>query len=297
MGKSFASARDKLLSLVNDPERINKSNELYNSNGNLIDPKKVVTDNKTYKFPESGHAHKMLDGMLGIEIGARSYQGFGLKTLNVDLLPSTKPNVAKVGTEDTQPAAAVEKGGEDTTKKGNDNEVDRQLELTGIVRRVDVTLPPKDVDHLPFDDGALDFVLTNRLLAPLIMADHGGISTQSDSDPFTWDPIISFCEWGRVVKDGGFLYAILPNKERTFWHREKKSTSIQQVIAAHMKHVKSPSDHVDAPILWNHHDATEFLWYMGLNVVDSLPQHDSVQGGFAVVIQVQRKNGMISSRC
>jgi len=140
----------------------------------------------------------------------------------------------------------------------------------------------------------LDFVLANRLLAPLTA---GKTNTQSDSDPFTWDPIISFCEWGRVVRDGGYLYVILPNKERTFWHREKKSTTIQEVIAAHMKHVKSPLDHIDDPILWNDKEAIEFLWYMGLNVVDSLPQHDSVQGGYAVVIRVERKDGMVSSRC
>ncbi|CAJ1958182.1 unnamed protein product [Cylindrotheca closterium] len=284
MDQTFANERNKLLSLVNDPERINNISELYDSDGNLIDSKKVVTDNNTYKFPESGHAHKLLDGMLGIEIGARSYQGFGLTTLNVDLLPSQH---AAGGAEVIEEAKS-EKADSPTTREGSHNEIDRQLELAGIVRRVDVTLSPKDVDRLPFDEGVLDFVLANRLLAP---------SSVENSDPFAWDPIISFCEWGRAVKDGGYLYAVLPNKERTFWHREKKSTTIQEVIAAHMKHVKSPLDHIDDPIIWNDNDATEFLWYMGLNVVDTLPQHDSVQGGYALVIQVQRKNGMISSRC
>ncbi|KAL3931566.1 MAG: hypothetical protein SGBAC_011249 [Bacillariaceae sp.] len=287
IGDSVATTtRDVILGLVNDPERINTSTELYDSNGNRIDPKKIVTDNKTYKFAESGHAHKLLDGMLGIEIGARSYQGFGLTSLNVDFLPSYAPNTAETTDEEQTKPVAVQGEQEDPAKKGNDNEIDRQLELAGVVRRVDVTLSPNDIDRLPFNDGALDFVLANRVLAPAI----GGSTTQSDSDPFTWDPIICFCEWGRVVKDGGYIYAILPNKESTFWHREKKSTSIQEVIAAHMNHVKSPSDHMDDPILWNDHDATDFIWYMGLNAVDSLPQHDSVPGGFAMVIQVQRQN-------
>lgn len=266
---SFASAREKLLSIVNDPERINKATSLQDSKGNPVDPKKIAIDNNTYKFPESGHAHKLLDGMLGIEIGARSYQGFGLTTLNVDYLPIT-PQQEQEDSSDGHDIAAA--------KEETKNEVDRQLELAGIVRQVDVILS----DNLPFNDGALDFVLVNR---------------QSDADPFTWDPILSFCEWGRVVKDGGYLYVILPNKQHTFWHREKESTTIQEVVAAHMKHVKSPSDHVDDPILWDDNDASEFLWYMGLNVVDSLVEHDSVQGGHAVVIRVERKNGMVSSRC
>lgn len=283
---AFQLQQEKLISLVNDPSRINKDTTLlFDGSGNQIDPSKIVEDNRTYKFPESGHAHKLLDGLLGIEIGASTYQGFGLSTLNVDFVPIHK----SAGDGD----GGVSNTNTNTSKMGNDNEQSRQLELTGLVRQIDVTLDPTNVDHLPFDDASLDFVLANRLLAPSSMKDE----SQSDSGPFTWDPIISFCEWGRVVKDGGFLYVILPNKERTFWHRQTPSTPLQEVIADHMKHIKSPSDHIDDPVIWSDKDATEFLWYMGVNVVHSLPQHDSVYGGFAVVVKVERKNGMISSRC
>jgi len=37
------------------------------------------------KFPESKLAHKYLDGLQGIEIGASAHNPFGLNTLNIDL--------------------------------------------------------------------------------------------------------------------------------------------------------------------------------------------------------------------
>ena len=45
---------------------------------------------KIIMHPESKFAHKLLDGLRGIEIGASSYSPFGLKTLNVDF--SDDPN-------------------------------------------------------------------------------------------------------------------------------------------------------------------------------------------------------------
>ena len=38
----------------------------------------------SFKFPESQHAHKWLDGLKGLEIGGSAHNAFGLDTLNVD---------------------------------------------------------------------------------------------------------------------------------------------------------------------------------------------------------------------
>lgn len=80
-------------------------------------------------FPESKLAHKYLDGLRGIEIGASAHNPFGLNTLNVDY-----------------------------RKHGpGDMWYDEQMKQCGQCASVDVVA---DARYLPFSDGEFDFVLS-----------------------------------------------------------------------------------------------------------------------------------------
>lgn len=151
-----------------------------------------------------------------------------------------------------------------------------QIKMVGVYRRVDVVA---HANKLPFDDASLDFVVSQNVVQHI----H--------------DPVGLFCEWARVVKDGGFIFTVLPNKSHSFVHRDKPSTPLTVVIERH-KHKKDEEDqHGGDWITWSDHDALEFAWYMGVQVIDSQLKDDKVGDGFAFVIKVQRNSGLVSPRC
>lgn len=80
-------------------------------------------------FPESPLAHKHLDGLRGIEIGASAHNPFGLNTLNVDYRQHAP----------------------------GDMWYEEQIKQCGRCAHVDVIA---DARYLPFADGEFDFVLS-----------------------------------------------------------------------------------------------------------------------------------------
>lgn len=84
-------------------------------------------------FPESALAHKYLDGLEGLEIGASAHNPFGLRTRNVDIADLFNT---------------------DTYKK---HEVDMCAEAAPI----DIVAPG---DALPVPDGSQDFVVSSHVL-------------------------------------------------------------------------------------------------------------------------------------
>lgn len=84
------------------------------------------------KFKESALAHKYLDGLKGIEIGAAAHNPFGLDTINVDICEHIDDDYAK-----------------------------EQLRLCGEIAKVDVIAPG---DKLPFEDKSFDFVISSHVI-------------------------------------------------------------------------------------------------------------------------------------
>jgi len=82
------------------------------------------------KFQESQLAHKLLDGLKGIEIGGSAHNHFNLDTINVD-----RPG-------------------------SRDKWAEEQLRLCGAVLPVDVEAYG---DDLPFDDNSVDFVIASHV--------------------------------------------------------------------------------------------------------------------------------------
>lgn len=87
------------------------------------------------RFPESELAHRLLDGMRGIEIGGAAHNAFGLDTWNVDLASHLDPAAEKYGLE--------------------------QRRMCGEIMPVDVVAPG---DQLPFRDDGLDFVISSHVI-------------------------------------------------------------------------------------------------------------------------------------
>jgi 2-polyprenyl-3-methyl-5-hydroxy-6-metoxy-1,4-benzoquinol methylase/glycosyltransferase involved in cell wall biosynthesis len=113
------------------------------------------------RFPEHGLAHQLLDGLKGLEIGAASYNPFGLDTRNV------------APQEDYEFYAAES-------------------------RKLGVEPAPIDIvafgDNLPLPDESEDFVLSSHVVEHLPNVIKG------------------LLEWNRVVRNGGYVFMIVPLK-------------------------------------------------------------------------------------
>ncbi len=87
------------------------------------------------KFPESGLAHRYLDGLVGVEIGGAAHNPFGLATWNVDQLGHLDPRAEIYASE--------------------------QRRQCGEVMPVDVIAAG---DRLPIRDDGVDFVVSSHVI-------------------------------------------------------------------------------------------------------------------------------------
>jgi SAM-dependent methyltransferase len=83
-------------------------------------------------FRESALAHKLLDGLRGIEIGGAAHNPFGLNTLNVDYTDDYTTVFKK-----------------------------QEIELAGECMKVDIVASG---DDLPFKDNTVDFVISSHVI-------------------------------------------------------------------------------------------------------------------------------------
>jgi SAM-dependent methyltransferase len=83
-------------------------------------------------FRESALAHKLLDGLRGIEIGGSAHNAFGLNTLNVDYTDDYTTVFKK-----------------------------QEIELVGKCMKVDIVASG---DDLPFKDNMVDFVISSHVI-------------------------------------------------------------------------------------------------------------------------------------
>lgn len=87
---------------------------------------------KSKYFQESALAHKLLDGMAGLEIGGSAHNAFGLDTLNVDYTADMDTVFKKA-----------------------------EVQLCGDAMPVDVVA---NGDELPFPDKSFDFVISSHVI-------------------------------------------------------------------------------------------------------------------------------------
>ncbi len=124
-------------------------------------------------------------------------------------------------------------------------------------------------DDLPFKDETWDFVINSHVIEHF------------------WDPIKALKEWYRVVKPGGYIFLIVPHKERTF-DKNRERTTLKELIDRHNGIGVDPG--VDPEVnahhsVWITEDFLELCNYLNFNVVEYQDVDDKIGNGFTIVIQ------------
>jgi SAM-dependent methyltransferase len=130
--------------------------------------------------------------------------------------------------------------------------------------KVDIVAPG---DELPVPDESQDFVISSHVIEHF------------------FDPIKTLKEWHRVVKPGGYIFLIVPHKERTF-DIDRPRTPLAEIIARHTGEIPKPTvdDHGHHSV-WITGDFLELCRYLKLNVIEYQDKDDKTGNGFAVVIK------------
>jgi ubiquinone/menaquinone biosynthesis C-methylase UbiE len=124
-------------------------------------------------------------------------------------------------------------------------------------------------DSIPVPDESYDFIVSSHVL-----------------EHFP-DPIRALKEWQRIVKEGGYIFIIIPHKERTF-DRNKSRTKPEELIKRHETgKYPEPSSRSKHYSYWITEDFIDFVENINLKwqVVDFLDTDDKVGNGFTVVIK------------
>jgi SAM-dependent methyltransferase len=69
-------------------------------------------------------------------------------------------------------------------------------------------------DNLPFKDATLDYVLSSHVIEHF------------------FDPIQALLEWHRVIRKGGYVFMVVPHKDRTF-DKDRDVTPLSELIDRH----------------------------------------------------------------
>uniref|UniRef100_A0AC35GFL0 Methyltransferase type 11 domain-containing protein n=1 Tax=Panagrolaimus sp. PS1159 TaxID=55785 RepID=A0AC35GFL0_9BILA len=133
----------------------------------------------------------------------------------------------------------------------------------GTYLEVDVAAPG---DKLPFLNESYDFVISSHTIEHF------------------YDPIKTIEEWLRVTKKGGYVFMIIPHKERTY-DRFKNRTTLNELILRHKnpdpKLINSDSHHN----IWITEDVIELCKYQKWKIYATLDTDDKAENGFTIVIQ------------
>lgn len=137
-----------------------------------------------------------------------------------------------------------------------------EIALCGECAPVDIVAPG---DDLPFKDNTFDFIISSHVIEHF------------------YDPIKAIKEWLRVVKPGGYVYMIVPHKERTF-DRDRPRTTLAELIDRH-EHPNPPEiDHHGHYSVWITGDFLELCDHYGWSVLAMQDSDDKVGNGFTIVI-------------
>jgi glycosyltransferase involved in cell wall biosynthesis/ubiquinone/menaquinone biosynthesis C-methylase UbiE len=134
-------------------------------------------------FKEHALAHDLLDGLVGLEIGAAAHNPFGLRTRNVALPEGYEFYIAH--------------------------------------ERQEMKLEPVPIhiwasgDNIPVKDRSEDFVISSHVVEHLP------------------NLIGAFEEWNRIVKDGGYVFMIVPRKGALAADEARELTSLNHFIEDH----------------------------------------------------------------
>ncbi|MDH4180124.1 MAG: methyltransferase domain-containing protein, partial [Armatimonadota bacterium] len=140
-----------------------------------------------------------------------------------------------------------------------------ELEIMGDTLPIDIAASG---DELPLADQSLDFVVSSHVL-----------------EHFP-DPIKALKEWYRVVRPGGYIFAVVAHKERTF-DKDRPRTALEELVRRY-ENSQYPEDPLYGHYsVWVTEDAVELIRYLGWHIVEVQDVDDKVGNGFAVLVRKQ----------
>jgi len=138
-----------------------------------------------------------------------------------------------------------------------------EQKFVGQALSVDIIAPG---DAVPLPDESQDFVLSAHVI-----------------EHFP-DPIKALKEWYRLIRKGGYIFMIVPHKERTF-DKGRERTKLQELVDCYEGRITrkpNPDDHYS---VWITEDMVELVKYLGWSIVEVQNIDDKVGNGFTIVIQ------------
>lgn len=122
-------------------------------------------------------------------------------------------------------------------------------------------------DAIPLPDASQDFIVSAHVL-----------------EHFP-DPIKALQEWYRLIRPGGYIFMIIPHKERTF-DKDRPRTILQELIDRHAGRVPDIRPNADDHYsVWITEDIVELVQYLGWKLVKVEDVDDKSGHGFTIVIQ------------
>ena len=140
-----------------------------------------------------------------------------------------------------------------------------EIKRAGTSAMVDVVAPG---DNLPFSDESFDFVISSHVIEHF------------------YDPIKAIQEWLRVIRRGGYVYMIIPDKERTF-DKPKKRTTLNELIERHQNPNPNLKDDHGHHSIWITEDLIEISRHFNWTIIAVQEVDDKVVNGFTIVLQKQ----------
>jgi len=136
-----------------------------------------------------------------------------------------------------------------------------EKDICGEAMAVDIVAPG---DVLPIPDESQEFVLSSHVL-----------------EHFP-DSIRALKEWTRVIKKGGYIFMIVPHKDRIF-DKSLPRTTLLELIERHEQNFTSSENHHFS--VWVTEDVVELCEYLGLAVVEAWDIDDKAGNGFIVIVR------------
>lgn len=138
-----------------------------------------------------------------------------------------------------------------------------EKKFVGASLPVDIVAPG---DNISLPDESQDFVVSAHVI-----------------EHFS-DPIKALKEWYRLIRPGGYIFMIVPHKERTF-DKDRPRTTLQELIDRYEGRIiaqPNPDDHYS---VWITEDMVELVRYLKWNLVEVKNVDDKVGNGFMIVIK------------
>jgi SAM-dependent methyltransferase len=138
-----------------------------------------------------------------------------------------------------------------------------EVAVCGTYAKVDIVAAG---DAIPLPDNSVDFVINSHVIEHF------------------YDPVKAIKEWLRLVRPGGYVFMIVPHKERTP-DKDRPRTPLAEIIDRH-EHPNPPAiDLHHHYSVWITEDFLEICNYYGWSVVAVQDVDDKVGNGFTVVLR------------